>query len=102
MHRVILAAPDGYDVDHIDGDGLNCLKSNMRIATRSENSQNHRSRINNTSGVKGVYLRRGKWQAEIVLEGRKFVLGSFTDINDAAKAYADASARLHGEFGRLS
>ena len=56
MHRVISACPEGQEVDHIDGDGLNNRRSNLRNATKAQNAYNVGPRRTNTSGYKGVSL----------------------------------------------
>jgi len=104
MHRVVLKAGREFEVDHRDSDGLNNRRSNLRIATPSENRKNQVIGSRNTSGVKGVSWHRkaGKWSVEIHSEGKKTYLGLFADIDAAAAAYASASKRIHGDFGRLS
>jgi hypothetical protein len=104
MHRVVMDAPDGMQVDHIDGNGLdNRRKTNLRMATRQQNSRNRRIGCNNTSGVKGVTWSKKakKWRTMIMLNNKLKHLGYFTEQNLAAAAYAKASKELHGEFGRL-
>ena len=100
MHRDIMEPPDGWVVDHIDGDGLNNRRANLRIATNGQNQANQRLRLNNTSGFKGVSWvpRRQRWHAYINKEGRRSHLGYFTDLEDARAAYAAASVALHGAF----
>ena len=102
LHRVILGEPDGMDVDHRDGDGLNNRRNNLREATRSQNMCNQRISSRNTHGLKGVHWHKaaGKWQAHIKLNGRNRHLGLFTTPEAAYAAYCDASTRLHGDFGR--
>jgi hypothetical protein len=91
-------------VDHIDCDGLNNVRSNLRAATHLENQRNCRISSRNTSGVKGVYWQKAtqKWVAQIRVKGRVQRLGSFHTIDEAADAYATASKSFHGDFGRLS
>lgn len=102
MHRVIAGAQKGEVVDHIDGDGLNNRSSNIRICTHSENMRNRKKPKHNTSGHKGVKrTKSGKWEASIRKNRVYHYLGVFDDIEDAASAYADASAKLHVDFGRL-
>ena len=103
LHRLIMNASKGFEVDHIDGDGLNCSKSNMRLATTSENQRNQRIGCNNKSGVKGVTWdkERGKWRVSIKINRKSIRIGRFENLEDAAKAYADASLKYHGDFGRL-
>jgi len=102
LHRVVTRAPAGFDVDHIDGDGLNNREANLRQATRSENMRNTGRRKDNKSGFKGVYWHKGagKWQAEIKVGGVKEYLGLFTTIEAAHAAHQQAAKRLHGEFWR--
>ena len=102
MTNLILDLPRGVIVDHKDGDGLNNTKANLRVATPQQNAHNRRLGRNNTSGFKGVVWEkdRQKWKARIKLNGKYTTLGRFTTKESAAKAYAEASKRLHGEFGR--
>lgn len=104
MHRVIMAPDPGFVVDHIDGNGLNNCRANLRIASETQNNQNQRLKANNTSGVKGVcwHRARGKWFAQISCNGKRMGIGYFANIEDAAAAYAKASNELHGQFGRTA
>jgi hypothetical protein len=104
MHRAIIKAPKGKHVDHIDGNALNNQKSNLRLATPSQNQHNARLRIDNPSGYKGVRLYKpsGKWQARISAQKKQYHLGYFDTIEEAHQAYIDASNLLHGEFGKTS
>lgn len=103
LHRVLTACPDGLEVDHIDGNGLNNRRANLRIATRSENARNTGLNARNSSGRKGVSWckRTRRWVAFIQHCGSTRFLGRFFEIDEAAAAYAKASAELHGEFGRM-
>jgi hypothetical protein len=92
-------------VDHRDGNGLDCRRDNMRPATYAENGQNRPRRSDNTSGYKGVSWRASgsTWQARITVEGRTCSLGSsFPTPESAAHAYDLAAMELHGEFARLN
>jgi len=99
MHTLIT----GWDyVDHINGNGLDNRRANLRHATDALNSRNRRIRSDNTSGYKGVHLSRGKWRAVLTRDGRVVFHGSFDSAEDAAHAY-DAAAREHfGEFAFLN
>ena len=104
MHRLITNASDGMEVDHIDGDGLNNLRQNLRIVTRNQNRFNSRVRVDNTSGYKGVSLnkRTGRWVAWIGYYGKHKNLGYFATPEMAAQAYDAAARELFGEFARLN
>ena len=90
-------------------DHINCVRTdnrivNLREATSAENAANSLTYRNNTSGFKGVnwHKKTGKWRAYIGVEGRITHLGLFARVEDAAAAYAEASARLHEDFGRVA
>lgn len=107
MHRAILAPPHGMFIDHINMNGLDNRRCNLRICTASQNNYNripYRTKTA-TSQYKGVRFHRlrNKWHAFIVLhKGKQTHLGYFTSEIDAAKAY-DVAARAHfGEFARLN
>lgn len=102
MHRVITDAPDGMEVDHQNHDGLDNQRGNLRVCTRADNQHNQRPCLNNTSGYKGVSRRRGRWVAGIRCDGRRYNLGHFDTAEEAALAYNEAAARLHGEFAFLN
>jgi len=87
-------------VDHINGVRDDDRWCNLREATNAENTRNKKKHSNNTSGFKGVYLKkdRNKWGARITVNGDQIHLGYFDDINDANKAYRLAANKYHGEF----
>jgi hypothetical protein len=100
MHRMIMRYPLGLQVDHIDGDGLNNRKSNLRVATHAQNMWNRGPQHNNTSGFRGVswHEKSAKWQARIKHENGRMFLGYFDTAEAANEAYIEASKRLHGDF----
>lgn len=102
LHRIILGASDGIGVDHIDGDGLNNRRSNLRLADQSQNACNRRRYVTSISGLKGVSLetKGHKWRARIMVRGKSKYLGYFASKEAAHAAYRFASAAIHGEFGR--
>src|SRR5258708_2933591 len=105
LHRVILGINDpSIQVDHHDSDGLNNRRSNLRVCTNRQNTQNVRKPVTNTSGFKGVTWDKEneKWIAQLSVSGKHKNLGRFTDPKEAAAAY-NAAALLHfGEFARLN
>jgi hypothetical protein len=103
IHRVIMRADEFHLVDHIDGNGIDCRKSNMRLTANTGNSQNKKINCNNTSGFKGVTWnkRREKWEVKIMAYRKKKHIGYYVSLDDAAEAYSKASAIYHGEFGRI-
>lgn len=102
MHRVIMDTPDGMLTDHIDGNGLNNQRSNLRICTMAENQQNQGKQQHNTSGFKGVsfHTHTKKWRACISVAGKQHYLGYFTTKEEAYEAYCKACIELHGGFAR--
>lgn len=87
-------------IDHIDGNRSNNAWSNLRHATRTQNNANRKMFSNNTSGYRGVTWnkRERKWVVSLSVDGTKVHLGYFTDITEAASAYAAASLKYHGEY----
>ena len=105
MHREIIDAPHGIQVDHINGDGLDNRRDNLRIATNLQNGANrtHKQR-GRTSRFLGVdwYSRLGKWRARIMINYKDTHLGYFDREVDAALAYNEAALQLHGEYASLN
>lgn len=104
MHRLILGAPKGIHVDHINGNGLDNRRANIRLASMSQNLANRGATRKNTSGFKGVYWQknRHKWMASIRCRGHQIHLGYYLDPEEAAKAYDVAAKELFGEFSQLN
>lgn len=105
MHRVILNLNDKNTfTDHIDLNGLNNQKHNLRIANRSQNNANRKSTKNSSSKFLGVFFNKktGKWYASVRKDNKHNHLGYFFDEIEAAKAYNEAAKIFHGEFANLN
>lgn len=103
MHREILPPGGGY-VDHIDHNGLNNTRTNLRIATHMQNICNGRKRTNNKSGFIGVYwhAKALKWAAQITVNGTVISLGLDRDPFAIARLRDKAAIELHGKFAALN
>lgn len=103
LHRLLVAASSDLHVDHIDGNRLNNRRGNLRLATRHQNMQNQKLATHNTSGLKGAgwSKSKGKFRSRIVAFGKEYHLGFYNSAEEAHAAYARASAKLHGAFGRV-
>jgi hypothetical protein len=102
MHRFILKPPKYIAIDHIDTNGLNNQRSNLRICTNSQNAMNRKISRVNTTGFKGVYSENNKWRAQIKMNQKIFFIGMFSDKIAAAHAYDQKAIELFGEFSRLN
>lgn len=104
MHRLILNAPDGVLVDHINGDGLDNRRENLRLCTSFENARNTKISKANTTGFKGVSKnkRNGKYRAYIMINKVQIFLGVYETALAAAEAYNGAATRLFGNFAWLN
>jgi hypothetical protein len=89
-------------VDHIDGNTLNCRRSNLRLATNQQNTRNSRLSKANKTGYKGVMVLQGRWVAKITVDAKSIQLGRFETAIDAAIAYNIAAVKLFGEFARIN
>lgn len=98
MHRMILQCGDEEQGDHRNHDTLDNRRLNLRIATKSQNSQNRRVRIDNKTGCPGVHWHLGKWQARITIKGKRVSLGHFSEKQNAIAAYRAAAPAVYGEF----
>lgn len=106
MHRLIMDAPKGMDVDHKDLNRFNNQKSNLRIATRSQNMANTPSRSGH-SKYKGVSrLNRPNmkkpWLSYIRVEGKMYYNGYYETQEEAAHIYNQFAEQIFGEFAYLN
>jgi AP2 domain/HNH endonuclease len=104
MHRLILGAAKGDEVDHHNHNGLDNRRSNLRLCSRTQNNGNARLQRHNTSGFKGVSFNkpRNRWQAYINFEGKKISLGYFDSPRHAALKYNAAASEYFGEFANVN
>jgi hypothetical protein len=104
LANFILDAPIGCIVDHADRNPFNNQRSNLRIATRSENNHNRRKYKAATSAFFGVSRTRwsGRWRARINKDGIAYHLGTYDDPMQAARAYDKKARELYGIMARLN
>ena len=105
MHREIMKAGDREFCDHINHNGLDNRRANLRLATRSRNAWNRRkAKIKSRSKYKGVswYNMGKRWNARIQVNRKAKFLGIFADEIEAAKAYDRAARKCFGEFAKLN
>lgn len=100
MHRQIVGAARGVQVDHANSDGLDNRRVNLRPCSHSQNVANRPPR--NATGFKGVRPLRKRFTAEIRVDGRSTHIGVFDTAEEAARAYDAVALRLHGLFARLN
>jgi hypothetical protein len=103
VERMLGRSLTGADViDHIDGDGLNNRRANLRLCTTSQNGANRGKQSNNTSGFKGVSWHKAsnRWRATINVNGKHKHIGNFETPEAAYKAYCEAAAYYFGEFAK--
>lgn len=99
MHNLIMGRTR---IDHVNGNGLDNRRSNLRPATNGQNMRNRRPNLNHSSQYKGVQWAPncGKWRANIKVDGTSYTLGFFADEREAAEAYDAAAREAFGEFVR--
>jgi hypothetical protein len=97
MQRLLFPAPEGLFVDHVDGNGLNNRRNNLRHCTHAENMRNRRP-MKKTGLPKGVYREGCRFRAAITINRVTIQLGTFDTLIEAASAYDAGAAQHHGEF----
>lgn len=102
LHRALLNADTGQIADHINGNKLDCRRSNLRLVSSRENVMNKRSASSAPTIFKGVSRQGDYWQASISLDGVRKPLGKFKNPVNAAAAYDAAARKLFGNYARLN
>ena len=104
MHQQIMRPETGYSVDHVDGNGLNNQRANLRACTHKQNCANRRPSHGKSSRFKGAswVVRDQVWRANIYVDGKTKCLGEYHSETDAAQAYNRAARELYGEYARLN
>ena len=108
LHKAVFGpVVDGYEVDHRNGDTLDCRNQSLRQCTGSQNCANRRNHKLGKSGFRGVIFRNGRPKPWIASIGSRSIcnyesLGSFKTAIEAAKAYNVAALKRYGEFSILN
>ena len=102
MHRYLLSVEDGVLMDHINGNGLDNRRTNLRVATNAENVRNSRKRTRTASQYKGVKREGDYWTAKIAMDGKSRMIGRYQTEIDAAMAYDACAVAFYGEFACLN
>lgn len=102
MGRIVMNAPKGTVVDHLNRNGLDNRKANLRLATANQNQWNRGANRTNITGLKGVHKLKhgGKFQSNIRFNGKKIYLGLYDTAEMAHAAYREKANELHGAFAR--
>ncbi len=104
LHIEIKGRTHGFEIDHKNGFKIDCMRRNLRWATRTQNTGNSRKQPGRSSSFKGVswHARRAKWTAQIHVNYRKKHLGVFDSEVAAARAYDAAALEVFGKFSKLN
>lgn len=106
LHRVIMNAPDGLMVCHLNGNGLDCRKSNLRLGDAKKNGSSYRTKRNRAaSGFRGVHRNNGrgkKWTVMFWDNGKSVYLGRYDSEEEAARTYDREAIKRFGEFAHLN
>lgn len=106
LHRVLMGANPGEEVDHVNFDGMDNRLSNLRIVTPAQNRKWRRARHDSETKLRGIdrapNQKTEAWRARVNIDGRRVLLGTFATKEDAIKAYNCKAKEVHGEFAYLN
>ena len=104
IHQLILKSKNNKEIDHINGNGLDNRKCNLRLVSHKNNSINRKINKNNSSGFKGVSFKKDihKWQSSIRVNYKIIYLGYFKTAKEGAIAYNQAALKYFGQYARLN
>ena len=106
MHVMVLRDADHLETDHVNGNRCDNRRNNLRLCTHQQNTWNTKLRENTEVPFKGVSLRKDKtakrYRANLVMDGRKFELGSYLTAEEAARAYDDKAKEMFGQYARTN
>jgi hypothetical protein len=102
LHRFLTDCPDGYVVDHLDGNTLNNRRSNLRVVTQQENRQNCTVRKDTATGVRGVTIdkKRNKFRADVYIDRKRVFSKRFDTLEEAAQA-VEKARQEHYSYSRV-
>jgi len=102
LHRLLINPPKGFETDHINGDGLDNRRANLRIVTHQQNLMNQKVKSNNKTGYAGVSFERSRkrWFASLYLGGKTIFQKRFKDFNQAIMARKEAEDIYFGKYKR--
>lgn len=103
MHREVMRANTDEYIDHVNHDGLDNRRGNLRKCSMAQNGWNSKKRRNSLTQYKGIWKHNAThWRAAIRCNGQRFNLGLFSTAIDAAKAYDQKAKELFGEFAHIN
>lgn len=102
MHRFLMSPPADLQIDHINGNGLDNRRENLRFCTRSQNLSNTGKTMHGRNRYKGVYPKWNKWYVRLQFNRKLHMLYGFDTAREAAKARDELAKNLLGEFAWLN